>query len=81
MQPLAPTLTLTAGEAVMAWRRRGAQPQTSHLPDAQNVLARLDAVVDRLEGAYEQIQRVVPMVEEYAATLPRRGRESGGDRA
>ena len=48
----------------MAWRRRRTQPEPEHDVSIALVLARLETVVDRLEGVYdqlaEQMQRIQP---------------------
>lgn len=77
MQPLAvQTPTLLAGDAAMAWRgRRSVVEPPPRRPDVQNVLARLDAAIDRLEGAYERLDELKPLLEQYAASL--RSRQSG----
>lgn len=67
MQPLA---VQTGSDVAVSWRRQ--KPPRVELPprpDAQNVLTRLDAVVDRLEGAYGQLDRLVPLLEQYADAL------------
>ena len=73
MQPVA---IPTARASDMAWRRRSpALPARPHLPDTQNILIRLDVVVDRLEGAYERWERLVPMLEQFSESLRQRGGE------
>jgi hypothetical protein len=70
VQPLA-LPTLTAGEVTVAWRRGRRPSGDLPQPDTQNVLTRLDAVVDRVEGAYAQLEEMAPLIEQYAAALER----------
>lgn len=72
MQPLAVPTNQLAGDVAVAWWRARRPDDDRPRQDPHNVLTRLDVAVDRLEGAYQQLDDLAPLLEAYAASLRRR---------